>query len=401
MGKRYLTKQNFTDRGKMDKENLKEFKYIVVGAGLFGSIIAERISHVLNKKVLLLEKRDHIGGNCYSETEAATGIECHRYGSHIFHTHMPHVWDYITTFIRFNHYQHKVYTTCRNKVYPMPINLWTLNSFYNLNLKPDEVDAFLSEEVKKENIVDPKNFEEKAIVMVGRPLYEAFIKGYTVKQWDMDPRNLPADILKRIPFRKNYDNDYFGDPFQGIPEKGYTNIFNELLKNEKISVELNTDYFDLKKVIPPDALVIYTGPIDRFFDYKHGVLGWRTLTLETEVLENNNYQGTSVMNYADMEIPYTRIHEFKHLHPEKDHTGGTVIVREYARKAGRQDDPYYPVHTKEDDAMYDLYAREADNIPNVIFGGRLGTYCYLDMDDVIDRALRLFDERIKNDASFG
>lgn len=381
----------------MLKADIEHFRYIVVGAGFFGATIAELISRVLGQNVLIIEKRPHIGGNCYSEVDPQTGVECHSYGSHIFHTKDKNVWDYINRFSFFNNYQHKVLTTYQDRVYPMPINLETINKFYNIHLRPGEVKAFIKEEVEKERIAVPQDFEEKALTLVGRPLYEAFIKGYTVKQWETAPSELPASLLTRIPFRYNYDAFYFGDPYQGIPVKGYTGVFTEMLQNKNIHVQTNTDFFDIKSMLNPDALIIYTGPIDQYFNYEYGDLGWRTVEFRKESLpDTEDFQGTAVMNYADENIPYTRIHEFKHYHPERTSLKGTTIFREFSKGVAKGDEPYYPIHTSEDKKLLSQYQEMANKQPNVIFGGRLGTYSYLDMDQTIQNALRTFEERIKN-----
>ena len=378
-------------------EDIKNFKYIIVGAGFFGATMAECISRELEEAVLVLEKRSHIGGNCYSEIDAQTGIECHQYGSHIFHTNVKKVWDYLHRFTSFNHYRHKVLTEYQGRVYQMPINLSTINNFYQLNLKPDEVEEFLKKESQKTNVIEPTNFEERGLFLIGRPLYEAFIKGYTLKQWGTDPKKLPAEILMRIPVRKNYLADYFDDPYQGIPIGGYTEIFNKMLASDKIKVECNVDFFDVRDRVSENATIIYTGPIDRFFNYKFGQLGWRTLTFEKEVfLTLEDFQGTSVMNKADIDVPYTRIHEFKHYHPERAPKKGTVIFREYSKGVtDKNDEPYYPVNTAKDKEILKKYKEESREWPNVIFAGRLGTYTYLDMDDVIHSALTMFEQRIK------
>jgi UDP-galactopyranose mutase len=263
-----------------------------------------------------------------------------------------------------------------------------------MNLKPYEVSAFLQKEIDKERITDPKNFEGKAISMIGRPLYEAFIRGYTLKQWQKDPKELPAAILNRLPFRTNYNESYFHDRWQGIPEHGYTAIFNKMLDHENIILELNTDFFNIRDSLPKDAILIYTGPIDRFFDYKHGRLEWRSLDFQHEIKEVADYQGTSVMNYAEDRIPYTRIHEPRHLHPERDYPGDrTLTIKEFPTL----DDgsaPYYPINNDYNQKMLKKYQQEAAGLPNVFFGGRLGEYEYLDMDQTIERALDLFEHSL-------
>lgn len=376
---------------------LEEYEYVVVGAGFFGSVIAERIATQLNKKVAVVEKRYHIGGNCYSEVHKETGIEYHKYGTHIFHTSNEKVWKYITQFTEFNIYYHQVLTEYKGKVYQMPINLETINSFYNVNLKPFEVESFLAREKEKEYYNKPANFEEQAINYVGRPLYEAFFKGYTEKQWEKDPKDIPAHIIKRLPFRTNYNESYFFDKYQGIPLNGYTAVFDKMLNHKNIDVFLNTDFFEIKKQIPKSTKIIYSGPIDRLFDYKHGDLEWRTLDFEEEVKEVNDYQGTSVMNYAEKSVPYTRIHEPHHLHPEREHKSATtLIIKEFSKKDFR-DDPYYPIGGKNNQEIFNKYLQEIDKQKNIIIGGRLGDYKYYDMHHTINRALEVFETKLQDD----
>jgi UDP-galactopyranose mutase len=375
---------------------INKSEIIIIGAGFFGSVMAERISNVLGRKVTLIERRNHVGGNCYSAIHPETGIEYHIYGTHIFHTSNPVVWKYINQFTDFNGYYHQVLSTYKNKVYQMPINLETINSFYGVNLRPFEVEGFLSKEIEKANIIEPKNFEEKAISLIGRPLYEAFIKDYTIKQWQKHPKDLPAAILTRLPFRSNYNESYFHDKWQGIPEDGFTAIFDKMLANDKISVHLNTDFFDIRDKLAKDAVIIYSGPIDRFFDFKFGRLEWRTLDFIQEVVDVTDYQGTSVMNYAEESIPFTRIHEPRHLHQERSYPEGkTLVIREYSRlDDGRE--PYYPINDEKNQALLNQYQKEAKKLPNVIFSGRLGEYKYLDMHQTIGNALTLFDTRLRH-----
>ncbi len=373
-----------------------KYDYVLVGAGFFCSVIAERIANDLNKKVLIIEKYPHIGGNCYSEVDKETGVEYHKYGTHIFHTSNKEVWDYISKFTTFNSYYHQVLTTFNDKVYQMPINLETINSFYNVNLKPYEVDDFLKAEIEKEHYEDPKNFEEQAINFIGRPLYEAFIKGYTLKQWGRDPKELSNSIIKRLPFRKNYSESYFFDNYQGIPTDGYTSIFEKLLNSENITVMLDTDFFDVKDKISKDTKIIYSGPIDRLLDYKHGDLTYRTLNFELERKDYEDYQGTSVMNYANQEIPFTRIHEPKHLHPERElNNNKTLLIKEYSAESNREN-PYYPVGGEDNNTLYKKYLADVEaKYPNMIVGGRLGDYKYYDMHHVIEKALDIYNTKIK------
>jgi UDP-galactopyranose mutase len=360
----------------------RKYDYVIVGSGLFGCVFAEQ-ARLAGKTCIVIERRNHIGGNCYSYEFEDTGINVHAYGTHIFHTNDRGIWNYVNRFTQFNHYQHRVLTTFDGKVYTMPINLGTINSFYDVSLRPFEVSEFL--DAKKGVIERPRNLEEKAISLIGLDLYEAFIKGYTKKQWGCDPKELPASIITRLPVRESYNDLYFNDRYQGIPVGGYTPIFEGLL--DDTPVELGTDYFD-----DPEywrglgKKLVYTGPIDRFFDYSYGHLNWRSVRFEMEKKAVADYQGTSVMNYADESIPYTRIHEPKHLHPERTlNRAETVIIREYSHVD--PDEPYYPVNFAEDKAKLDKYAAMQKGETRVIFGGRLASYKYYDMHQVIGQAL--------------
>ena len=375
--------------------NFTGLKYLIVGAGFFGSVIAERIANDLGERVLVIDKRKHIGGNCYSEIDQETGIEYHKYGPHIFHTSNEKVWNYINRFTEFNNYKYHVLSSYKNKNYQLPINLETINSFYEINLKPYEVDDFLKKEIEKEKIINPTNFEEKAISTIGRPLYEAFIEGYTKKQWGRDPKTLPSSIFNRLPFRKNYCESYFFDKWEGIPLNGYKQIFKNLLDSERIDLMLDTDFYTIKNNIPSSCLIIYSGPIDQFFDYRFGKLEYRTLEFEKEVLNIEDFQGNAVINYPEISIPYTRVHEPKYFHPERLYTKDkTLIVREYS-KLDSGINPYYPVRTEENKNIVEKYLNERDKCKNVILGGRLGDYQYYDMHNVINSALTIFEEKIK------
>lgn len=371
-------------------------KYLVVGAGFYGAVIAERIAEDLGEKVLVIDRRKHIGGNCWSENHSQTGIEYHKFGTHIFHTRHEKVWNYIQRFTQFNGYRHQVLTIYRNKVYQMPINLETINAFYGVTLRPYEVKAFMDKEIAKEGILEPKNLEEKAVSLIGRPLYEALIRGYTIKQWQKDPKELPAFIIERLPVRFDYNESYYFDPWQGIPLDGYGKIFERMLTHDNIEVRLGIDFFDMQKSIPPDCQIIYTGPIDRFFGCKYGQLEWRTLDFEEEVVDVEDFQGTSVMNYADPEVPYTRIHEPRHLHIERPYRKDkTLIIKEYPRPGIAEEEPYYPVNVADNKKKLALYQEEAAKLPNVILGGRLAEYKYIDMDQTILNALTAYESRIK------
>ncbi|GAB3397332.1 UDP-galactopyranose mutase [Schumannella luteola] len=372
---------------------------IVVGSGFFGLTVAERVANELGLKVLVLERRSHLGGNAYSEREPETGIEVHRYGAHLFHTSNQRVWEYVNRFTTFTPYVHRVYSNVGGEVFPLPINLGTVNQFFRAAHTPDEARALVAEQAA-EITASPENLEEKGISLIGRPLYEAFIKGYTAKQWQTDPRELPASIISRLPVRYNYDNRYFNDDFEGLPTDGYTAWLERMADHPNIEIRLDTDFFDPEQPFNKDAVVgripvVYTGPVDRYFDYEHGRLSWRTLDFEQEVVEVGDFQGTSVMNYGDEEVPFTRILEFRHFHPERDYPSDrTVIVREFSRFAEADDEPYYPVNTPDDRERLKKYRDDMESQPQVIFGGRLGTYQYLDMHMAIGSALSAFDNKV-------
>jgi UDP-galactopyranose mutase len=374
------------------------FDLVVVGSGFFGLTVAERAAAELDKRVLVLERRSHIGGNAYSEPEPETGIEVHRYGAHLFHTSNKRVWDYVNRFTDFTGYQHRVFARYQDQVYAFPLNLALINSFFGRSHTPDEARALIAEQASEISTVDAQNLEEKAISLIGRPLYEAFVKGYTAKQWQTDPKELAASIITRLPVRYDFNNRYFNDTYEGLPVDGYTAWLERMADHPRIEVRLETDFFAVRDEIPDGTPIVYTGPIDRYFDFAEGELGWRTLDFEREVVGTGDFQGTSVMNYNDIDVPYTRIHEFRHFHPERDYPDDrTVIVREYSRFAESGDEPYYPINTAEDRltlARYRDRARRESVERGVLFGGRLGTYKYLDMHMAIGSALTMFDNRI-------
>jgi UDP-galactopyranose mutase len=369
---------------------------IIVGSGLFGLTIAEQIATKLNLEVLIVEKREHIGGNAWSEIHPESGIEVHKYGSHLFHTSHEEVWKYVNQFTEFNNYQHHVWTKHKNEVFSLPINLATMSQFYQQFLNPEEAFEKIANEVKAIDSNGDSNFESLAMATIGKPLYEAFIKGYTQKQWQVEPSSLPGEIFSRLPIRYNFNNRYFSDKYEGLPLHGYHNFLPKIIDNNLIKIETSTDYFANRDRFESADLTIYTGAIDKYFDYRHGLLGWRTLDFEIDYLKVEDFQGTSVMNYADLEVPFTRIHEFQHLHPERiKKESGTVIMREFSRKSGVDDEPYYPINSLQDRSSLLKYREDALKLPNVIFGGRLGTYKYLDMHMAIASALQVFDTQIK------
>lgn len=371
-------------------EEMTEFDALVVGAGLWGCVVARELAEAGNR-VLVLEARSLPGGNARSQIDPKTGIECHCYGAHIFHTSDERVWDYANRFVSFTDYRHRVLTEHDGKVYFMPLGLALINAFYGTNLKPADVPGFIAGEVAKAGLTgEPRNLEEQAISLIGRPLYEAFIKGYTQKQWNTDPKDLPSFIIRRLPVRANYDIGYFNDPHQGVPREGYFTLFSRLLDHPAITVRYNTDYLAQREAFPAELPVFYSGPLDAYFNYRYGALPWRGLRFEWETKPVRDWQGCTVMNYADASVPYTRIHEFKHFHPEREavyQSEKTIICREFPADWKLGDIPYYPVNTAASAELLAKYQADAAACPNVIFGGRLGEYRYYDMDKVIARAL--------------
>ena len=368
---------------------------VIVGSGFFGLTIAERAA-THGSRVVILESRSHIGGNAYSFFEPKTGIEVHKYGSHLFHTSNQEVWNYVNRFTSFNDYRHHVFTKHQNQVYSMPINLQTICAFFGRSFSPAEARDLIQESIDKKSTTSPSNLEEKAISLIGPDLYNAFIRDYTFKQWETNPIDLPPEIITRLPVRYNFNNRYFNDTWEGLPKEGYTHWLESMAKHQNIELVLNTDFFKVREEIPKSTLVVYTGAIDRYFNYQAGELGWRTLDFELTVEETPDFQGTSVMNYADAQIPYTRIHEFRHLHPERVYQNqNTVIMKERSRVANASDEPYYPINTAEDRAKLSKYRQAAKKENNVIFGGRLGSYQYLDMHMAIASALQTFKSEIE------
>ncbi len=375
---------------------------LIVGSGLFGLTLADRAARQHGAKVTVIDNRPHIGGNAYSEVDPATGIEVHKYGAHLFHTSNERVWEYVNTFTSFTNYVHRVYTNHKGIVYPMPINLGTINQFFNAAYTPDEAKALIAEQAGELAGQDPENLNDKGISLIGRPLYEAFVKHYTGKQWQTDPKDLPASIISRLPVRYTYDNRYFNDTHEGLPTNGYTAWLENMADHPNIEVKLNTDYFDESQPFNKNAVrgnlpVVYTGPVDRYFDYEIGDLKWRTIDLESEHIDTGDFQGTSVMNYADESVPFTRIIEPRHFHPERDYAKDkTIIMREYSRFAERGDEPYYPVNSAGDRDTLLQYRERVEQEPRTLFGGRLGTYQYLDMHMAIGAALSMADNKLED-----
>ncbi|MEV8337730.1 UDP-galactopyranose mutase [Leucobacter sp. NPDC077196] len=372
---------------------------LVVGSGFFGLTIAERAASA-GKRVVVIDRRSHIGGNAYSEAEPETGIEVHRYGAHLFHTSNETVWEYVNRFTTFTNYVHKVYSNFKDEVYPLPINLGTINQFFRAAYGPQQAREVIAQQAEEFDTKSAQNLEEKGISLIGRPLYEAFIRDYTAKQWQTPTTDLPAEIISRLPVRYTYDNRYFNDTHEGLPTDGYTAWLERMADHPNIEVRLDTDFFDESQPLNKRAVVgtvpiVYTGPVDRYFDYAEGELGWRTLDFEQEVLSVGDFQGTSVMNYAGADVPYTRIHEFRHFHPEREYPSDkTVIMREFSRFATRDDEPYYPVNTPEDRDRLLKYRQLTEGESGVLFGGRLGTYQYLDMHMAIGSALTMYNNKL-------
>lgn len=380
-------------QGSPDRPDL-----VIVGAGLFGLTIAERCAEELGLRVLILERRHHLGGNAYSERDPETNVEVHKYGAHLFHTSNERVWEYVNRFTKFTDYKHRVFGKYQGQVYSLPMNLALINQFFGRSHTPDEARALIAEQSSEIATEDASNLEEKAISLIGRPLYEAFIKGYTAKQWQTDPTELSADIITRLPVRYTFQNGWFSDTYEGLPVDGYTAWLTKMADHPNIEVRLDTDFFDVADDYKGTVPIVYTGPVDEYFGSSEGRLSWRTVDLEESVVDTDDFQGTGVVNYNDQDVPFTRIIEFKHFHPEREKThlpGKSVIVHEYSRFAEEGDEPYYPVNTAEDRAKLLKYRELAKAEPMVLFGGRLGTYKYLDMHMAIGSALSMYDNKLK------
>jgi len=366
------------------------YDYLIVGAGLFGAVFAHE-AHKKGKKVLVIDKRPHIAGNIY--TEETEGIHVHKYGAHIFHTSNKKVWDYVQEFAPFNRYTNSPVARYKDELYNMPFNMNTFNKMWGV-ITPAEAKAKMDTQIKEAGITEPNNLEEQAISLVGRDIYEKLVKGYTEKQWGKRATELPSFIIKRLPVRMTYDNNYFNDLYQGIAIGGYTKLVEKML--EGVEVRLSTDYFAEKGGLDAAAdKVLFTGMIDEYFDYCYGELEYRSLRFETEVLEEENYQGNAVVNYTEYEIPYTRIIEHKHFEfgcQNGNVNPKTVITREYPATWKKGDEPYYPMNDEKNNALYAKYKALADAQSKVMFGGRLGMYKYFDMHQVIEEALKLCDE---------
>lgn len=371
---------------------MKKYDYLVVGAGLFGAVFAHEMKKK-GKSVLVIDKRNHIAGNIY--TENLNGINVHKYGAHIFHTSNKKIWDYVVSLAEFNNFVNSPVAVYKDELYNLPFNMNTFSKMWNIKT-PEEAEAIIEGQRKSLGITEPKNLEEQALSLVGTDIYTKLIKGYTEKQWGRDCKDLPASIIKRLPVRFTYDNNYFNDRYQGIPVGGYTAIVEKLL--EGVEVILNTSYKDFVNEAPSQGIswnrVLYTGMIDEYFDFCLGKLSYRTLRFETEYLEEKNHQGVAVVNYTEREIPYTRIIEHKHF--EFADTEGTYITREYPSEWIEGAEPYYPVNDERNTELFSKYKELAEKESNVIFGGRLGEYKYYDMDKVIEAALLCVEKEVSS-----
>lgn len=356
--------------------------YVIVGAGLAGAVLARELAEALDCRITIFEARDHIAGNCYTERDRSSQIMLHKYGPHIFNTSREDVWNYVNRFTRFRPFVNRVKARIDRGMFSLPINLHTINQFFGKTFTPTEARDFLAGQADK-SIGEPANFEEQALKFVGRDLYEAFFYGYTKKQWGCEPRDLPASILKRLPVRFNYNDSYYDSPFQGIPEEGYTELVRKLLDDNKITVRLGQP-FD-RSAVPDCAHLFYTGPLDAYFEFKFGRLGYRTVNFERHDA-TGDFQGNAVINYPDVAVPYTRIHEHKHFAPWETHEQ-TIYFKEFSKETEPDDVPYYPKRLAVDVDLFEKYARLAESEKSVSFLGRLATYRYLNMDQVIGESL--------------
>ncbi|MCH5462500.1 UDP-galactopyranose mutase [Lactobacillus sp. LC28-10] len=361
-------------------------KYLIVGSGIFGSVFANEAAK-RGQNITVIERRKHIGGNIY--TESIDNIQVHRYGAHIFHTSNKKIWEYITRFAEFNRYTNSPVANFKGEIYNMPFNMNTFNKMWGV-VTPQQAKEKIDHQRQEMAGKTPANLEEQAISLIGRDIYEKLVKGYTEKQWGQKASDLPAFIIRRLPVRLTYDNNYFNDTYQGIPIGGYTQIIEKMLDNKLIDVHTGVDFFDKKdEYLKQYDKVIFTGMIDKFFDYQLGELQYRSLRFETEELDVDNYQGNAVVNYTDAETPYTRVIEHKHFEFGKGDKGKTIITREYPKDWKRGDEPYYPVNNTKNNALYKQYQELAKSVPNVVFGGRLGQYRYYNMDQTIMAALKV------------
>jgi len=358
-------------------------RFLIIGAGFSGAVMANRLINSLDCTIDIWDEREHIGGNCYTERDKETGIMVHKYGPHIFNTDKKEIWDFVNSFVEFSPYVHRVKAMSKGKVYSLPVNLQTINQLFDKTFTPAEAKEFL-ETLGDKSIAEPKNFEEQALRFIGKQLYYAFFYGYTKKQWGCEPVELPASILKRIPVRFNYDDNYHNNIYTGIPVDGYTALFEKLIDHPNIKVELNKK-FDASTDTNSYTHVFYTGPIDKYFNFQYGRLGYRTVTFE-KFTADGDHQGVTQINYCDEDVPYTRIAEHKHFTPWEQHDK-TVYFKEYSKETGKDDIPYYPKRMQGDKELLIKYRANAELLNNISFLGRLATYRYMDMHHVIGEAL--------------
>lgn len=370
----------------------KDYNLIIVGAGLFGSVMAEQAASA-GYRVCVIEQRSHIGGNCYSEFDPETGINVHKYGPHIFHTSNEKIWQYVNRFTRFTQYRHKALSKVSSTMYSIPINLSTINKFYDVEFTPDQAQDFLNS--KKVKFDKPSNFEEQALSLVGNDLYQTFIYGYTKKQWGIDPRELPASVARRLPVRTNYNDRYYNDLYEAMPVDGYTPMFENMLSHPNIHLLLGVKWQEVRDQIRFDQLVVYSGPIDQYHDYCFGHLSWRTLDFEFRVEPTSDFHGAAQVNFPEESVPWTREIEHRHFHPERRVSSEqTIIGREFSRAAAPDDVPYYPINTAKDQEILKKYQGLTLSNPNRIIGGRLGEYMYYDMHQVIGSSLSCFKNKV-------
>jgi UDP-galactopyranose mutase len=361
-----------------------QHKFLIVGAGFSGAVLANQLAEKLDCVIDVWDERNHIAGNCYTERDAETNVMVHQYGPHIFNTDKKEIWDFVNTLAEFKPFVNRVKANYQNKIYSLPINLHTINQFFNQSFNPQQAKQFIESKGDK-NIVEPKSFEDQALKFIGKELYEAFFYGYTKKQWGCEPSELPASILKRLPIRFNYDDNYYSNIYQGIPVNGYTELVQKLLSHPKINVQLQKKFTFNTDSLSTYNHIFFTGPIDAFFNYKHGTLGYRTVTFEKFIAEGD-YQGNAVINYSDTNVAFTRVHEHKHFAPWEQHQK-TVYFKEYSKETTSNDIPYYPKRLQADKDILLKYRNEALQTNQVSFLGRLATYRYMDMHHVIGEAL--------------
>ncbi|GAB2829440.1 UDP-galactopyranose/dTDP-fucopyranose mutase family protein [Ferruginibacter profundus] len=370
-------------------------KYLIVGAGFSGAVLANQLSNSLDCHIDIWDERDHIGGNCHTKRDAATGVMVHEYGPHIFNTDKKEIWDFVNSFVEFKPFINRVKAKYKGSIYSLPVNLHTINQFFNQSFGPDEAKDFIATQADT-SIGEPQSFEEQALKFIGKDLYKAFFYGYTKKQWGCEPSELPASILKRLPVRFNYDDNYYNNPYQGIPVNGYTELVEKLLDHATITVTLNKKFQFSKELLNNYDHIFYTGPIDAFYEYKYGKLGYRTVTFEKHVAQGD-HQGNAVINYCDDDVPYTRVHEHKHFAPWEKHEQ-TVYFKEFSKETEATDVPYYPKRLTNDKALLLQYRSDAEKEQKISFLGRLATYRYMDMHHVIGEALEYAKLFIKAEA---